>query len=56
MPALERFYYKGLLKNSSGTKFFACLREVFALGRFHCNIKYNDGNIKSSNENDMTYT
>ena len=31
VPALERFYYKGFLRNSSGTNFFVRLREVFAL-------------------------
>ena len=31
MSALERFYYKGILKNSSGTKFFVRLRELCAL-------------------------
>ena len=39
--ALESFCYKGFLRNSSGTKYFARLREVSALemsalGRFHC--------------------
>ena len=29
--ALERFCYKGFHRNSSGTKFFVRLREVFAL-------------------------
>ena len=29
--ALERFCYKGFLRNSSGTKFFVRLREVSAL-------------------------
>ena len=29
--ALERFCYKGFLRNSSGTKIFVCLREVSAL-------------------------
>ena len=29
--ALERFCYKGFLRNSSGTKFFVHLREVSAL-------------------------
>ena len=32
VSALKRFHYKGLLRNSSGTKFFVCLRELFALG------------------------
>ena len=41
VSALERFYYKGSLRNLSGTKFFVRLRELFALemstlGRFHC--------------------
>ena len=36
VSALERFCYKGFLRNSSGTKFFVRLREVSALGRFHC--------------------
>ena len=31
VSALERFCYKGFLKNSSGTKFFVRLREVSAL-------------------------
>ena len=31
VSALERFCYKGFLRNSSGTKFFVHLREVFAL-------------------------
>ena len=31
MSALERFCYKGFLRNSSGTKFFVCLREVSTL-------------------------
>ena len=31
VSALERFCYKGFLRNSSGTKFFVRLREVFAL-------------------------
>ena len=35
VSALERFCYKGFLRNSSGTKFFVRLREVSALGRFH---------------------
>ena len=28
VSALERFCYKGFLRNSSGTKFFVLLREV----------------------------
>ena len=36
VSSLERFCYKGFLRNSSGTKFFVRLREVSALGRFHC--------------------
>ena len=36
VSALERFCYKGFLRNSSGTKFFVHLREVSALERFHC--------------------
>ena len=36
VSALERFCYKGFLRNSSGTKFFVRLGEVSALGRFHC--------------------
>ena len=32
VSALKRFCYKGLLRNSSGTKLFVCLRELFALG------------------------
>ena len=32
VSALERLYYKGFLRNSSGKKFFAHLREVSALG------------------------
>ena len=31
VSALERFCYKGFLRNSSGTKFFLRLREVSAL-------------------------
>ena len=31
VSALEKFCYKGFLRNSSGTKFFARLREVSAL-------------------------
>ena len=31
VSALERFYYKGFLRNSSGTKIFVSLREVSAL-------------------------
>ena len=31
VSALERFCYKGFLRNSSGTKFFVCLRVVSAL-------------------------
>ena len=31
VSVLERFCYKGFLRNSSGTKFFVCLREVSAL-------------------------
>ena len=31
VPALERFCYKGFLRNSSGTKPFVRLREVSAL-------------------------
>ena len=31
VSALERFCYKGFLRNSSGTKFFIRLREVSAL-------------------------
>ena len=43
VSALERFCYKGFLRNSSGTKFFVRLREVSALemsalGRFHCSL------------------
>ena len=42
VSALERFCYKGFLRNSSRTKFFVRLREVSALedvrlGEFHCN-------------------
>ena len=36
VSALERFYYKVFLRNSSRAKFFVRLREVSALGRFHC--------------------
>ena len=36
VSALERFCYKGFLRNSSGTKFFVRHREVSGLGRFHC--------------------
>ena len=35
VSALERFCYKGFLWNSSGTKFFVCLREVSALEDVH---------------------
>ena len=35
VSALERFCYKGFLRNSSGTKFFVHLREVFALEDVH---------------------
>ena len=38
MSTLERFCYKRFLRNSSGTKLFACLRELSALGRFHCKM------------------
>ena len=31
VSALERFCYKGFLRNSSGTKYFVRLREVSAL-------------------------
>ena len=31
VSALERFSYKGFLRNSSGTKFFVRLREMSAL-------------------------
>ena len=31
VSALERFCQKGFLRNSSGAKFFVCLREVSAL-------------------------
>ena len=31
VSALERFCYKGFLTNSSGTKFFVRLREVYGL-------------------------
>ena len=31
VSSLERFYYKGFLRNSPGTKFFVHLREVSAL-------------------------
>ena len=31
VSALERFCYQGFLRNSLGTKFFVCLREVFNL-------------------------
>ena len=31
VPALERFCYKGFLRNSSGIKLFVRLREVSAL-------------------------
>ena len=33
--ALERFCYKGCLRNSSGTKFFVRLRQVSALEDVH---------------------
>ena len=36
VSTLERFCYKGFLRNSSETKFFVRFREVSALGRFHC--------------------
>ena len=35
VSALERFYYKGFLRNSSGTKLFVSLREVSALEDVH---------------------
>ena len=35
VSALERFYYKGFLRNSSGTKYFVLLREVSALEDVH---------------------
>ena len=31
VSTLEKFCYKGFLRNSSGTKFFVCLREVSSL-------------------------
>ena len=44
VSALERFCYKGFLKNSSGTKFLSVLercplQRMSALGRFHCKTK-----------------
>ena len=35
VSALERFFYKGFPRNSSGTKFFVRLREVSALEDVH---------------------
>ena len=35
VSALERFYYKGFLRNSSGRTFFVHLREVSALEDVH---------------------
>ena len=35
VPALERFCYKGFLRNSFGTKFFVRLREESALEDVH---------------------
>ena len=35
VSALERFCYKGFLRNSSGAKFFVRLREVSALKDVH---------------------
>ena len=35
VSALERFCYKGFLRNSSGTKFFVRLREVSTLEDVH---------------------
>ena len=35
VSALERFFYKGFLRNSSGTRFFVRLREVSALEDVH---------------------
>ena len=32
VSALKRFCYKGLLRNTCGTKFFVRLRELFTLG------------------------
>ena len=36
VPALERLRYESFLKNLSGTNDTVRLREVSALGRFHC--------------------
>ena len=35
VSTLERFWYKGFLRNSSGTTFFVRLREVSALEDIH---------------------
>ena len=35
VSALEKFCYKGFLRNSSGTKFFVRLREVSTLEDVH---------------------
>ena len=35
VSALERFCYRGFLRNSSGTKYFVRLREVSALEDVH---------------------
>ena len=40
VSGLERFCYKGCLRNSSGKKFFVRLRELSALGRFHCSFVF----------------
>ena len=42
VSALERFCYKGFLRNSSRTKFFVRLRGVSTLGKFHCTSLNNE--------------
>ena len=45
VSALERFCYKGFLRNLSGTNVFSVLGRcpvyrMSALGRFHCTMKF----------------
>ena len=55
VSALEKFYSKGFLRNSTGTKFFVRLREVspledICLLRFHCTkIAMNNGRVTTEN-------
>ena len=53
VSALERFCYKGFLRNSSGTKSFVRLREVSALedDRFREVPLYNGGRSSLLEEN-----